>query len=207
MAMKSRKTVPSIQDIRRRLWMRCVSAKKRGTIVIPVDVYQLFPKPWDTEAWKGHCGDLARTVSAMMGGCGCTVEGKYYGPIALDSFFDRDFRSNADVARSSKKRPNFYIHSWIEDRGFIIDPTRWVFEAAEPYVFVADRFSKAHEHYVRIDGKASAKKKWPDAMTGLTDEFALHVVSKAELKREAVRCQKWREAQILNWPQSVGRSN
>lgn len=76
------------------------------------------------EEWPGRCHEIA-TLAVETGVLeGRTEYGIWLGPIAPDSLFGR-----RPVAR----------HGWIRlEDGRVADPTRWVFEGAEPYIYIGD---------------------------------------------------------------------
>lgn len=90
---------------------------------IPVGrVERMIERP--TEDWKGAC----HQISALLldrGVCeGKLRYGHYLGYIAPTSIF-----AKVDVG--------FCRHGWIEQKdGTIVDPTRWVFEDAKPYIYI-----------------------------------------------------------------------
>jgi len=90
------------------------------------------------EKWKGNCYCVAsKIVNEKIINDDCrAVYGHYLGHISSKSFF-----------RSRRGMP-FIQHGWIElSNGDIIDPTRWVFEAKEPYIAFIDRMDDIAEEY------------------------------------------------------------
>lgn len=78
-------------------------------------------------AWKSRCYEISGMILKAKIVKGTLCYGTYYGRIAKGSLF-----AGKPFAR----------HGWIldEDEGYIIDPTRWVFENTDPYIYVgADR--------------------------------------------------------------------
>jgi len=83
-------------------------------------------------AWVSRCYEIARKivdtglVSRERGLDGVAVYGHWVGPISPRSHF-------ADRAKLG-----FVQHGWIyvEAHGMVIDPTRWVFEAKQPYLYI-----------------------------------------------------------------------
>lgn len=74
------------------------------------------------DEWPGNCHSIACDMCAagLVPG-GKPRYGHYHGPIAPGTMFYK-----REIVR----------HGWIEaPDGQIVDPTRWVFEGAEPYVF------------------------------------------------------------------------
>lgn len=86
-------------------------------------VAQLIGAP--PEEWEGQCtwvvSELIKTGKVI----GKKRYGHYYGPISPKSIF----------ARSHLTTP--CRHGWIElEDGRVLDPTRWVFEAIGPYIYI-----------------------------------------------------------------------
>jgi hypothetical protein len=76
-----------------------------------------------TEDWKGECYFVSCLILNANLIKGRAVHGSYFGTIAKASMF---YSKNLNMAR----------HGWIETPdGKIIDPTRWVFEDVEPYIY------------------------------------------------------------------------
>lgn len=73
--------------------------------------------------WPGNCAAVADAFlrHGLVGGK--FQYGHYRGFIHPDSLF------------GNRSGCGFTHHAWILDGGTVIDPTRWVFEAVEPYVF------------------------------------------------------------------------
>lgn len=76
--------------------------------------YQLVAK-----LFAGNCHSVSLELVKLMGPTARVVRGHWHGP--------------------SANRPGFPIqqHSWVECGEFYIDPTRFVFEGVEPYIYVA----------------------------------------------------------------------
>lgn len=80
-------------------------------------------------AWKGRCHEIAARIHAAGLVAGRVVYGHWRGPISPRSHF------------ASYRSLPFVHHGWIvtdEDSGTVFDPTRWVFEAVRPYLFVGE---------------------------------------------------------------------
>ncbi len=92
----------------------------------------------DINRWKGNCMCVAMKIvseDVLMTECRA-VYGHYLGPISSKSYF-----------RNRRGMP-FIHHGWIElSNGDIVDPTRWVFEAKEPYIAFIDRMDDVAEEY------------------------------------------------------------
>ena len=84
--------------------------------------------------WKGNCYAIAcKLVEARLAGGGVAIYNHWTGPIAPGSFFAH--------ARGS----GFCQHGWVLlPSGQVLDPTRWVFEGAEPYIYLgpADHYDE-----------------------------------------------------------------
>ena len=76
------------------------------------------------EAWVARCYEISCRIVAAGLVKGVAVYGHWLGPVHPKSHF------------AGKPRP-FVQHGWIlTDDGEVLDPTRWVFEAAKPYLYV-----------------------------------------------------------------------
>lgn len=74
------------------------------------------------EDWQGRCHEVACGMLEAKLVCGVERYGHYYGPV-------REGYYRAGLP--------FYRHGWIEAApGIVIDPTRWVFAACKPYIYV-----------------------------------------------------------------------
>ena len=99
-----------------------------------------------TKYWPGNCYSIACGILRAKLIEGIAVYGHYYGPIADDSYFEQR---------------KFTHHGWIVTLDYtLVDPTRWVFEAVDPYIFVADSAAR----------KRASKTKRLDVNT-LNDEY------------------------------------
>lgn len=75
------------------------------------------------EQWEGNCHGIANALIEHEIVSGKTEYGFWLGPIHKNSYFDH----TQPLVR----------HGWIKlHNGLICDPTRWVFEATEPYIYV-----------------------------------------------------------------------
>lgn len=78
------------------------------------------------EKWKGRCHEIA--ILGIKAGLvkGFPAYGHYHGDIAVGSFFGYN-------------RSGICRHGWVRTKGgLVIDPTRWVFQNVEPYIFLAE---------------------------------------------------------------------
>lgn len=81
----------------------------------------------NVDLWPGHCYAIASAMLEAGVVAGRCEYGFYYGPISDRSIFSR--RAAASGVR----------HGWIRlPDNTICDPTRWVFEAVEPYIYFGD---------------------------------------------------------------------
>lgn len=82
----------------------------------------------DPETWKGRCHEMAHLMLVKGLVQGRLQYGNWIGPIA---------KGNRFSGRA------FTHHGWIvQDDGTIVDPTRWVFETAAPYIYIGP-----NDHY------------------------------------------------------------
>jgi hypothetical protein len=77
------------------------------------------------EAWRGACYAVATALAGTLADAEA-VYGHYRGPVAPDGYFGH------------RAHLGFIQHGWVLlSEGTVIDPTRWVFENVEPYVYIA----------------------------------------------------------------------
>ena len=96
--------------------------------------------------WPGNCYSIACGILRAKLIEGIAVYGHYYGPIADGGYF---------------QPRKFTQHGWIVTPDYtLVDPTRWVFEDVDPYIFVADSAAR----------KRASKTKRLDVNT-LNDEY------------------------------------
>lgn len=102
-------------------------ARKKKIIIPPIDVIvRMINTPdLDVNKWKGSCYYVACQIvkeDVLMTDCRA-VYGHYLGYISPKSIF------------KYRRDMPFCQHGWIElSNGDIVDPTRWVFEAKDPYI-------------------------------------------------------------------------
>jgi len=88
---------------------------------------------WPLAEWAGQCFAVASQLVKAHRLPGDAVYGMFVGKIAKNSHF-------------SQRQHGFTQHGWIRMKsGVLIDPTRWVFEAVTPYIFVT--MDTAHPDY------------------------------------------------------------
>ena len=100
---------------------------------IPVKkVEKMIEKP--AEDWPGNCYGIASKMIDRGVVKGKLRYGHFLGKIKPGTMF-----YNKPIAR----------HGWVEvkEKGkvIIVDPTRWVFEGAEPYIFVSEDTKKEYD--------------------------------------------------------------
>jgi len=79
--------------------------------------------------WPGKCHEIADLLLKHKIVDGRLQYGMYCGPISNKSIFAGRVMAH---------------HGWIRNKGTIIDPTRWVFENKEPYIYFVHA---SHEDY------------------------------------------------------------
>lgn len=83
--------------------------------------------------WAGRCFEIASRLVDEGAAPGIAVYGHWIGPISPKSYF------------AKRRGFGFVQHGWIAYGGaYIIDPTRWVFEARAPYIYygLADHYDE-----------------------------------------------------------------
>ena len=90
------------------------------------------------DKWPGNCYAVAMKLVNSEIVVAEPVYGAYYGPIHEDSMF---------AGRCPAR------HGWAQlEDGTIVDPTRWVFECVEPYIYVGPNngeYDRASQQLVR----------------------------------------------------------
>ena len=78
------------------------------------------------DKWSGNCYAVACEILRAKLVKGRPAYGHWTGPVHAKSPFSRGGKSSPIVR-----------HGWIIlENGAVMDPTRWVFEAAEPYIYI-----------------------------------------------------------------------
>jgi hypothetical protein len=82
-----------------------------------------------TKKWVGNCFGIAQALVEAGLVKGTAVYGHWVGPIARTSHF------------ADRRAVGFTNHGWVllEDGETVVDPTRWVFEARDPYIFIGKK--------------------------------------------------------------------
>jgi hypothetical protein len=110
--------------------------------------------------WKGNCFAIATQIVEKGLVEGRAVYGHWLGPVAKDSFF------------AHRRKLPFIQHGWILLKdGRILDPTRWVFEATKPYLYVGeddeDYYDEGGDRLRTAMTQARPVPKWkPDGQMG-----------------------------------------
>lgn len=96
--------------------------RKKPEKLAIVDVEKAIGVP--VQEWPGRCHEISRRIVESGLVDGVAVYGHFRGGVSEGSMFER-------------RRP-FQRHGWVLLKGGrrILDPTRWVFEATEPYLYV-----------------------------------------------------------------------
>jgi hypothetical protein len=83
---------------------------------------------WPVDGWKGQCFGVASQMVAKGLVRGTAVYGHYLGAVNPEGYFGK------------RTKHSFVQHGWVlMGDGRILDPTRWVFENTEPYIYVAKK--------------------------------------------------------------------
>lgn len=101
---------------------------KTKPLLKPQEVAALIGVP--VKDWRGNCHGIATLMVQHKVVPGRAVYGFYLGPVAKTSMFHG--------------RGPFQRHGWILDGEIVIDPTRWVFEDAKPYIYI-DHLSEQYD--------------------------------------------------------------
>lgn len=119
------------------------------------------------EHWKGQCHLISSLMVEHKLVDGESVYGKYDGSIAPTSMF--------------AGLPTSIRHGWIVTKSEIIDPTRWVFEDAKPYIFSSplenkdyDQGSQAFNNWIRTVSRSTPPAYNPNSrQIATSDEVAI----------------------------------
>lgn len=121
---------------------RSSNKTKFQELVSPATMAHVIGKPFDK--WKGNCYGVAEALLTNQLCFGKLFYGFYTGPIAETSMF------YGRIAR----------HAWIVDEDEMLDPTRWVFEDVEPYMFQASWPHPEYDHGMQ-DFRAALRSPFP----------------------------------------------
>jgi hypothetical protein len=108
--------------------MTAAKKKSAPTYVLPIavaDVEKAIGIP--AEEWKGRCFEIATKMVKAGLVEGEPIYGHWVGPISRSSHF------------AERRNTGFTNHGWVlvnEEKQLVVDPTRWVFEARNPYIFI-----------------------------------------------------------------------
>lgn len=100
--------------------------------------------------WAGKCYDIASALVHEDIIYGRAVYGRFVGDVHPDSFFGK------------RRQHPFVQHGWVSlPDGRILDPTRWSFEACEPYIWLGENDGSYDEggNQFRIE----TMSPWPEA--------------------------------------------
>jgi hypothetical protein len=113
-------------------------SRQKKIIIPPINVIAKFIGVPDLKDWEGNCYAIAcKIVNDEVIHDDCrAVYGHYLGYISQKSMF-----------RNRRGMP-FCQHGWVElSNGDIVDPTRWVFEAKDPYIAFIKKDEAVAEEY------------------------------------------------------------
>lgn len=129
--------------------------------------------------WAGNCYGIAcqMLVHEVLEGRPCY--GHYHGKIAPNTLF-----SDRPIVQ----------HGWIETKdGYIIDPTRWVFENVEPYIFtnkknLAKEYDEGGQRLLKLTMPPIPEHDSSKAICSIDDKKMAFLIS-SMLKRKNVQTQ------------------
>lgn len=111
--------------------MKRINRFRNGDAMAKAVFQMLVKKVGTPDTWISNCYYMACVAVEQCRVPGDAVYGLWKGPVHPQSYFH------------GKGVVGFIRHGWVQlDDGRVLDPTRWVFEAAAPYVYVG-----ANDHY------------------------------------------------------------
>jgi hypothetical protein len=134
--------------------MNIVRPRPTKPVVVPTVAAVERGVGMKAKKWAGRCHEIACKVLKAHLAYGTERYGHYYGPVS---------------PTYSRYGLPFQRHGWIEaPDGSVIDPTRWVFEMVEPYIYhgPADDYDAGGERMAM--GMLRPYPKSPDDTLGLT---------------------------------------
>jgi hypothetical protein len=106
---------------------------------------------WPIEKWEGNCYGVACQIVEKGLVEGEAVYGHFLGGASEDGYW---------AARSEHP---FIRHGWILlPDGRIMDPTRWSFEAKEPYIWIGENSGEYDRGGNKLLGMIAQRNPWPD---------------------------------------------
>lgn len=152
------------------------------------------------QQWKGKCYEIACLMIEENLVTGRPVYGHYLGKVAKTSHFGHRIHLP------------FQAHGWILlPDGKVMDPTRWVFEDVEPYLFVGDpdddvvleeydEGGNKWRELMQVDPPAEDSEGHPVDLSGLDGNAFFHVQQLlTDIKYITVKHVFW----LANLPPSV----
>jgi hypothetical protein len=139
----------------RRKAANIVRHRKAKAVVVPTVEAVEQGIGMKAKKWAGRCHEVACKVLKARLAYGTERYGHYYGPVATGY---------------SRHGLPFQRHGWIEALdGTVIDPTRWVFEGVEPYIYhgPADDYDAGGERVAA--GMLRPYPKAPDPAADLSE--------------------------------------
>lgn len=108
------------------------------------------------ESWKGKCHWIATRLVEFDAIRGRAVYGHWIGQISPKSFY------------KARRHMPFVQHGWIiAEDNTIVDPTRWVFEAIEPYIY----YGGDAEDDIELFDYDEGGNKWREAIIKPVPKF------------------------------------
>ena len=125
---------------------------------------------YPADKWRGNCCSVSMAIVSKGLIKGTPVYGMYHGPVADMSIF-------------ANRQAGLHRHGWIVNGDTLIDPTRWVFEDVEPYLYVSDTDDQEYDEGANVLRAIDAKpfpseddgEKKYDMMGGLSGQASYHV--------------------------------
>jgi hypothetical protein len=129
--------------------------------------------------WAGHCYEMATKLEDAYRGS--AVYGHWLGPVSPSSYF------------GYRAATGFVQHGWIEmPDSSVVDPTRWAFEAVDPYIYVGP-----NDYYDR-GGNALRMRMAGPAPAATTEPGTALVISTPEAVTMLFAVTGWRDLDNLS---------
>jgi len=118
---------------------------------------------WHPDGWEGNCYAVACQILKAGLVKGRAVYGAWYGGINKSGYW------------AHRAGTPFVRHGWIElPDGRILDPTRWSFEAVEPYIWIGPGDSREYdEGNNTLAERMLPRNPWPEPDGSKTYRFEL----------------------------------
>lgn len=118
---------------------------------------------WQPERWEGNCYAVASQMLRAGLVEGRAVYGAWYGEVDSSGYW------------AHRVGTPFVRHGWIElSDGRILDPTRWSFEAVEPYIWIGPGDSREYDEGNNTLAEVMlSRNPWPETDENQTYRFKL----------------------------------